>query len=178
MDKYFHRLAVIDTLPSTLRYLFWENQSSLTTLSPGCLTKQFNSAVWPTMAVTFRWPMSSKSGLFKGLFPATTLARLDPPAKHMESTIKKIVFASLCAIPVLQSIGTSLLGKWTSNFIKKLSRSPRIIVLFRKYAQCYDKVIPVGHQHLQKRKSKLNWRIRDSVLLTRFHKLGRTLKRL
>lgn len=54
----------------------------LTTRSPGCLTWQFSSAVWPTMAVTFRGAISSKWGLsqgFVGLLPATTLARLEPP---------------------------------------------------------------------------------------------------
>lgn len=77
-----------------LEVYFLKNKSSLTTLSPGCFTKQFNSAVWPTMAVTFRGPISSKSGLFKslvGLLPATTLARLDPPENNMKDTIKETV---------------------------------------------------------------------------------------
>lgn len=50
------------------------------------------------MTVTFRGEMSSNSGLFKGfvgLLPATTLARLDPPEKNTENTIREIVCRSI-----------------------------------------------------------------------------------
>lgn len=47
------------------------------------------------MAVTFRGPMSSKSGLFEslvGLLPATTLAKLDPPEKNMKNIKETVHF--------------------------------------------------------------------------------------
>lgn len=66
----------------------------LTTLSPGCFTKQFNSAFCPTMAVTFRGAISSKFGLFKGsvdLLSPTTLARLGPPETNTRNIVRGIV---------------------------------------------------------------------------------------
>lgn len=94
----------------TFRSFYWKNL--LTVRSPGCFTRQFKRADWPTTAVTFFEPMSSKYG-FCGLesvsfdfigAPATEtsaveVTRLEWPAKRRHHITKLFLLLFFSCLP-------------------------------------------------------------------------------